>query len=940
MRAGFPFVHQLCVANPNAQSCRVAISLEVHRGDWPLTTRREINLLVPPGKSVTQADLQMQWNYDLSFLFRDIGEGCLNLIIQSSSDISNQPIHRREIPLQTEVLCANDWYCGVVFNRNGKPDFVNSLPYYRFKCSLPDNEAPRLDQIELSLRKEKVESVLQSSAALVIPEQARIREIVLDTFQSIQRSKPTQNFDPISLLETSEGRIFLMEALYATLLHEYNFFHTVECLGFDKRTQRIRLAQEIFAREASEVTCIDLALAYCALCERIGLHPLLIIVANDDGNLHSLAGCWTRPPAAPGNQVLSLELIREQTASLDPEMWLIDITEIANKRSFSEAWQKAKLLLDRTDFGFALDIKTNRIPPLPWHANPLLCAYGFDKKYLVQLKERVVRELAPDHGVTAKAFSPEEIYVPLKYKSPYEASPGARDILEHLNSRLRAGAKRVAILGNAGTGKSYLLGRFLLQKAREYGEAPDEAPIPVLFPLSRFVAKTRQSLVDQMKDYLQGFGYPVISTEEFLTRIRNGDFIFLLDALDELMLPTGSQVEDYINRLNSLLKEDGAAVILTARSGLFAAQASRVLNKFEIVELVKWDETSWREFLTQCEAYRIISHDDHEQFLNLTSKPESYLKDLISKPFFSRMLVETRQLVLAKGVINNAELLQLYTEDFLDRKVIENDFLGKADKIKCMQRTAFYMEQEHKRVLELKEISGLLNKKYPHLASYDDWQRYLLAIKVYGFLDNNLTDAFYFSHEVFREFFLATKFLADLFEPRESWQDFGQTKISREVAKLMAQLLKLENDSSRKQKINEWTKRSQKDRKNPSLWLGGQPELVMRNLVLIRALIWRDCTRLALSTTDFSNLDLSAIDFAGSALRNSLFIGSNLQHCSFKDAELSFADFSYCLLNGADFHNANLKGANFTGARVQSEGNVFSGARNINGANTSGMLRE
>ena len=944
LRTGFPFIHQLYLANPGNHHCRVTITLEVRRGDWLLTAPQQISLLIPPNESVTQENLQMEWKFDLSFGFRSEDNGLLNLTFQLSSDFSQRPILRQEVCLRTEVLSGRDWYSGVVLDRSGRPKFRNSLPYYRFKCSLLNKEDKTPAEVDLHLPKEKVESVLQSSAALVIPDQPRIEEIVKNTFQNIRRSTTDTALNPISLLKTSDGRTSLMEAFYATLVHDYKYFYTVEGLGFNKWTQRIRLAEEIFAGGASEVTCIDLAFAYCALCERAGLDPLLVIVANDDGTLHAMPGCWRQPLPARRNQVLSLDLLRKQATSLDPEICLIDISAVTSRRSFSEAWEKANSLLNRTGFGFALDIKTKRTEPLPWHANPLLYASGFGAKYLEQLKEKVVRNLAPDQGLATEALNPESIYVALKYKPLDDVSPANGDLLKYLDTRLNAGAKRLAILGNAGTGKSYVLARFLLGKAREYDKAPDKAPIPILFPLNRFSTRSRLGALEQLREHLQSFGHPVISNDEFRTRISAGKFIFLLDALDELPMTPRARVEDYVQHLNPLLEEPGAVVVLTARSGLFAAQAVQVLDEFEIVEPLKWDEESWHEFLSQCATRQIISQAEHKQFLSVTSKPESHLKDLIVKPLFARMLIETRELVFSKTVVNDVDLLQLYIDSFLKRKVMENDFLDKAEKIQCMQRTAFYMEQNHKRILELTEISDFLNKKYPAVASPQDWERYLMAIKVYGFLDNNLTNEFYFSHDVFREFFLATKFLADLFERDQliqsrRWADFGRAKISLVVAKFMAQLLELGNDSSPEEEINAWTRRTQKDRKRPGLWFGGRPEMVMRNLVLIRAIMSPDCTGLQLSQIDFSNLDLASTNFRGSKLNNSLFIGSNLQNCSFADTDLTLAQFSYSLLDGADFHNANLAGANFTGARWPDESDIFAGAINLDQAITPGRPR-
>jgi hypothetical protein len=255
-----------------------------------------------------------------------------------------------------------------------------------------------------------------------------------------------------------------------------------------------------------------------------------------------------------------------------------------------------------------------------------------------------------------------------------------------------------------------------------------------------------------------------------------------------------------------------------------------------------------------------------------------------------------------------------------------------------METLAFRMERLHKGALEVREIAEMLSRHYAKTGNRDDWRRHLLSVRVYGFLENDLTDLFFFSHEAFREFFLAARFAADLFEtdvfgyserlprkPGMAWKDLGSFAISFEVARFVAGLLPaLDKDPA--VRLRQWMSN---DPRRRDLWKGGDPQVTLRNLALIHALASGECSAARLEDLDFSSLVLRSIDFGGSRLGRARFVASDLAGSSFRGADLTAADFSYARLDGVDFRGADLRGAAFTRAALREGTARFSGARNL-----------
>lgn len=131
-------------------------------------------------------------------------------------------------------------------------------------------------------------------------------------------------------------------------------------------SQRVRFPDEILplmsrirARIQKQVgTCIDFVLVFCAILERLGLSPLIIVVEHGG---HAIAGCWMndRPTFKGGIVYRDKEEIKK--LKNENRIFGIDVTEYAKNKPYKEAVDKGQSYLDCPEsFCYAVDLQAAR----------------------------------------------------------------------------------------------------------------------------------------------------------------------------------------------------------------------------------------------------------------------------------------------------------------------------------------------------------------------------------------------------------------------------------------------------------------------------------------------------------------------------------------------------------------------------------------------------
>jgi len=224
-------------------------------------------------------------------------------------------------------------------------------------------------------------------------------------FLRIVTGNPSATIFEYAIPGSPKQRQELIQAVYMMLLEKYPAFYSREDPESYKITsQRVRFPDEILpiisrirARIQKQVgTCIDFVLVFCAILERLGLRPLIIITKDGD---HAIAGCWMMDDTDDKSTFKFKEGIicrdKKEIKKLKNEgkIFGIDITEYVKNEPYDTAVSKGNAYLDSPDttgFCYAVDIQAARqadiqpllLPPF----NPL----GYILSFLAGIAAAVV----------------------------------------------------------------------------------------------------------------------------------------------------------------------------------------------------------------------------------------------------------------------------------------------------------------------------------------------------------------------------------------------------------------------------------------------------------------------------------------------------------------------------------------------------------------------
>lgn len=901
LRAGFPFMREMTLqlSDASVDVLELAASVvcrNIVLGHWRQRVEPQRRL------EVSFRDLQFDWDFGTCLPFVDNTEPALAELQLNVRLGTREQARVYSLPsLPVHVLSPKlvDGTMGV--NGQGEARSVPEYPYYQWRASLDEPDArstPDVDKGKLTTEQQHL--VISSLAALCLPEHAAILRLCRDTEAAIRLVRAGASGAPINLQQSAAGRRLLFEALYSQL-SQRQLTYVREDIAFRPGraywTQRVRLPDELEQNPIGRLTCLDWALIAAAACEQWAIDPL-ILVGRHDGTFHAVTAIRTVPPGQVGTRRPAIFPYSRQAAR---SLLAFDFTVCSD---VEEAEAAASEFLAAADFCIAIDIPAARAAG----CSPLPLGKPHDA-----FRERYRTLIASDLRWYVSQISPEELFIPLQgdLLTPSAAS-SLENILEFL---VQSPHVKTAILANSGAGKSYLLAKFFLKKLKTYCTDLDSPSIPIFFPLRSFDPLIPVEV--QLYRHLQQRGY-TRTEPEFYQALEQGHVACYLDALDEMRLGGGAEVEQLLEKLNPLLTLPNLELVLTARLGLFGAKALSLLPHFNVLLLRQWDDTHWHAFLDGYatlpaqalpEAVKPLQEVEVQALKNL----QGPVRSLITKPLYCQMIVEERDHVLQYGIQNEAELFRIYINKFWERR--EHAFLTARQKNVCMRDIAYKMEHSD-RVWTITRLADEINRKYGDLADVEAWTRYLKDIRVYSFLDTAVSvgqeDEFSFSHEAFREFFLAeylveklTTLVAkcqvpveeltadDRKERTDALQTLAATKISLEVARMIGDLLKLAPDYTPEilasaMKLPAATKTHR-----------------ARNLALVEIVMSGRCPEWKLEGADFSTLSLVGTDFTGCQLDRAQFLNCDLQGCCFDRAHL----------NKAKFDDSNIAGASFQGSK-------------------------
>lgn len=220
----------------------------------------------------------------------------------------------------------------------------------------------------------------------------------------------------------------------------------------------------------------------------------------------------------------------------------------------------------------------------------------------------------------------------------------ASEGLQQLIDEAEPGSTRlIQLMGGAGQGKTMLLERVALERARRY--QPDPYPVPLLLPvdlLGRYVGNIDDAIAGSLNNtYL----FPSLSQRDVALATKLRWLVLALDGFDELVARIGAR--DAFQRITELLDQlDGqGTIILSARESFFELyQISAAIRTYlqprrgsystVSIELLPWTSKQGVEVFAVLD-----SPQPQDDFAGLASAFPGD-EDLVLQPFFLTRLAE------------------------------------------------------------------------------------------------------------------------------------------------------------------------------------------------------------------------------------------------------------------------------------------------------------
>ncbi len=537
--------------------------------------------------------------------------------------------------------------------------------------------------------------------------------------------------------------------------------------------------------------------------------------------------------------------------------------------------------------------------------------------------------MLPPPGAADVMRNAEEAYIGVSC-TDVAGRPDGVDARDYVRALLE-GHPSALVVGDYGTGKSFLAQRLLLDYADacEQSGGLDGARLPVLLPLKVLSTLASTSVLQTLATRLRLLGYfsdaPHATERELVDSTRDallaGRFVCILDGFDEIPLQgvRPDPVADLRDLLSSLAIGHNQVVVTTRSAilpGVLSSDFPERVPGLGVGYLAPWDpDVHWRRYVERCLACGIEFRSGAEEFTTLVlANPE--LRQLTTTPLYCHMLIETRDEVVDATNLNVARLYELYTRRYFasvrDRSPLHVRFpdLDReiAYKNDCLGATAVGMLKKRRIRLARTEILDNL-KRYAQQYSDTALEAFTdLDILVYSLLVPHQDDMYSFSHKSFSEYYAAVEVSRGTDDLDDPSGLLATVALPKEILTFVGGILAGGHPAAEALDMAFGADAAGELLADWSV----QPTL-LRNLALLRL----ECTG------SLAGVDLTGLDFRGHRFgtrdQPSVMSGVTLDRVDLEGAYLVKADMSKaklrraklnrCELDGADLSESDLTGA-------------------------------
>src|SRR6185437_5090595 len=220
----------------------------------------------------------------------------------------------------------------------------------------------RTEAISLLARNEwcGLVSLPEILAAFILPNDTAVMMILNRAAELLREHTGRSAFNGYQ--DKSRKRVWEQVAAIYRAIGELGIRYIVAPASFENTGQKVRTPSDISAQRFGN--CLDLALLFCACCEQVGLHPLVLMHEG-----HAYAGCWLEERTLPEPSSDDLQYIRK--LATDELVTIFECTIAASEApgTLRDAELLARPHLEtKLPFRIALDVRRSRVArirPLP-----------------------------------------------------------------------------------------------------------------------------------------------------------------------------------------------------------------------------------------------------------------------------------------------------------------------------------------------------------------------------------------------------------------------------------------------------------------------------------------------------------------------------------------------------------------------------------------------
>jgi DNA-directed RNA polymerase specialized sigma24 family protein len=481
---------------------------------------------------------------------------------------------------------------------------------------------------------------------------------------------------------------------------------------------------------------------------------------------------------------------------------------------------------------------------------------------------------------------------------------------------------QLTLLGDVGTGKSFLSRMIALQLAKEYLLQPMDSPLPLLFDLRN--ADREFSLEGLVLTHFAHHGLSRATFDIFQFLLSEGRIVLILDGFDEM----ASRVTPLITTRNfhelARSVKRNAKVLLTCRTHYFKSRTEEeevVLGgsgpqSSDVARDLYWDLIARSGF--RIEYLRPFSVSQVDEYVRRVCKEKAdgvlakinniyNLTELSQRPLLLEMIVKSIDRFTTHEV-NSAQLYEIFTGAWIHRDRWR-DLMRSDDKLKFLTALARSLWEQEKTSIDGQKLQEYIGAE---LVSLIDSPQKLTEldgeIRTASFLVRDDRGQYGFAHSSYAEYFLARD-LAN----RIATNDIKTLSIRRLTNEVIDFLLSMADKGILEQELTAILR----DKYQPLLSENALLILyrLRRNLLIAEQGRGGDNIRLKIdmpSHVQLQGAKLAQINVEGAVLHSANLDSADLTQCIARGADFTSSSFRGVTARKGDFQEAVLSAANMT----------------------------